>query len=527
MRKRIGNGIIWYLQAFPYPDKACSDSIAYGQIQIPGGEGMDKRMTEQSIQRLLDVSIALSAERDREKFLSLALDTAISVADCDGGTLYLLEDGMLRFSRMRTISLKIRQDSQHDENALPPVPMDPRFVCAWAAIHRETVNIPDVRNSGSYDFSGALDYDRITGYHTVSMLVVPLMGNKGELAGVMQLINAVNWGRIIPFPAAVEQLVSALASQTAACIQNIQYAKQIDALLDSLVDAMTTAIDDRTPYNANHSRNMAKCAECFLDWAAENDPAWQWTADHRRAFLLSVKLHDVGKLVTPGSVMNKDSRLGNRLPFIEERFRRMNLLGRIAFLEGRLTQAEYLAREEENRAALDRIRQLNRAPYLTGEDIRWAGDLAGRSFQNEDGIPEPVVTQEERDCLQIRRGTLTDGEREKMQAHVTETRRILEQVRFPPEFRDVPVWADGHHELLDGTGYPDHLAADRIPAEIRLITILDIFDSLVADDRPYKKGKTPEEAFGILQSMAEEGKLDAELLRLYKASGAWEKTYRK
>ena len=158
-------------------------------------------------------------------------------------------------------------------------------------------------------------------------------------------------------------------------------------------------------------------------------------------------------------------------------------------------------------------------------DIRWTEDLAQQTFTDERGTAEPLLTPEEAACLRIQRGTLTDPERQMMEAHASETGRILDQVRFPPEYRNVPFWAAAHHEYPDGSGYPEHLAGRQIPTEVRLMTILDIFDSLVAADRPYKKARTAEEAFGILKGMEAQGKLDAALLEKFERSGAWKEIY--
>ena len=482
-------------------------------------------MTEQDIERLLEVSVALTLERDKEKFLSLVLDETMQAARCDGGTLYLLENGILRFIRMVTVSRGIRQCGDGDPIALPPVPMEPQYVCAWTAINGKLVNIPDVRESGIYDFSGTLKYDRMIGYRTKSMLVVPMTGSKGGMIGVMQLINAMEGEKVVPFSSDIEQLVSALASQAAACILNMRYADQVNALMDSLVDAMTTAIDDRTPYNANHSRNMAGCAERFLNWAGKNNPEWQWTTDHIRSFLLSVKLHDVGKMVTPLSVMDKHSRLGEKLSSVEERFRRMDLLDQISFLKGRITEEQWLNNTETRKAELAGIRRLNTAGVLSEEDIEWVNGLAQRTFTDENGTAERMLTAEEAECLRIRCGTLTGRERQIMEGHVAETSHILEQVQFPEEYRNVPFWAAAHHEYLDGSGYPNHLTAERIPREVRLMTILDVFDSLVASDRPYKEARTPGEALEILKEMEARGKLDSGILGLFIRSRAWEETY--
>ncbi len=482
-------------------------------------------MTNHDMEQLLEVCVALTSEQDNEKFLTLVLDAAMSVARCDGGTLYLLEDGSLKFSRMMTKSLGIRQGGHDDPISLPPVPLEPQYVCAWAAIRQRIVNIPDVRNSRTYDFSGTLRYDRMTGYCTRSMLVIPMIGKNGNIIGVMQLINAMDQGKVVPFSGDMEQLVSALVSQAAACIVNMRYACQVNDLLDSLVDALTTAIDDRTPYNAKHTRNMTGCAERFLAWAKEHDPEWEWTADHVRAFLLSVKLHDVGKLITPRSVMNKETRLGDKMARIEERFRRFALLDRIALLEGRITEECCRERTKSREDILSGIRRMNVAPVLTEEDIQWAADLAAQFVRNEDGAGEPVLTQEEAECLRIRRGTLTDSERHVMETHVTGTAHILEHVRFPAEYGAAAFWAANHHEYLDGSGYPHHLTADEIPIEVRLMTVLDIFDSLVAADRPYKKAVTPEKAFEILKDMGEQGKLDNGLISMFGQSEAWKGVY--
>lgn len=473
-------------------------------------------------EKLMAVSIALTEEQDRKKFLSMVLDVSMETAHCDGGTLYLLEEGVLRFTRMRTLSLHLRQGGDDEPISLPPVPMKPQYVCAWAALQRRMVNIPDVRQSEAYDFTGTIEYDRLTGYQTKSMLVVPLTGSKGETIGVMQLINAMDGEKVIPFTTEVEQIINALASQIAACIQNMRFAWQVEALMDSLVDAMTTAIDDRTAYNANHSRNMAKWAERFLDWAEKKDPSWVWTSDHRRAFILSVKLHDVGKLVTPLSVMNKESRLGELTGQVEERFRRWNLLDRIDCLEGRISHEELQERLETRHNALDRIQRMNRADKLDAADLQWTAELAQQSRMDENGKPETLLSRKEADCLLIQRGTLTKKERQMMEAHVTETACILQQVQFPPEYSEILHWTAAHHEYLDGTGYPNHLKGEQLPQEVRLLTILDIFESLMASDRPYKKAKTAGESMEILKRMAAQGKLDAGILELFEQSKVWE-----
>jgi len=479
---------------------------------------IDRKMT-----RFLKICLALSAERDREKLLSMILDTAMDITSCDAGTLYLLEEDGLHFCRMVTRSQHIRQGGHADPITLPPVPMEPTYICAWAVLENQAINVPDVHHDSRFDFSGSLRYDAMTGYHTDTMLVVPLANDKGVLIGAMQLINAMDEeGAVIPFSRNVELLVSAIASQAAISMTNMRYAEQITALLDSLVSALSTAIDQRTPYNANHTRNMVHYGEAFLDWLDGTDGPWKFSADGRRAFLMSVWLHDVGKLVVPLEVMDKESRLGPSLERMEGRFGTMLLLDKIALLEGRMTQEGYQAAVEEKTAALELIRRVNGAGFLPDDTLAQIQALAGRTYVDAEGREQPWITAEELTALSVRKGTLTAQERSIMESHVVMTASILENVAFPKEYAAVPLWAGAHHELLNGKGYPRHLGGEDIPREVRLLTILDVFDALTAKDRPYKPGMPVERALGILHSMVEEGAVDGEILSLFEQSKAWE-----
>ena len=481
-------------------------------------------MTAQDTRRFLALSLALTGERDREALLSSILDTAMEVSRCDAGTLYLLEDDGLHFCRMVTLSQGTRQGGHADPISLPPVPLEEKYVCSWVALHQESINVPDVRNDTHFDFTGSLRYDAMTGYRTVSMLVVPMRNDKGEMIGVTQLINATDGkGNVIPFDPEVELLVSAISSQAAISITNMQYSEQITALLDSLVGALSTAIDERSPYNANHTRNMVRLGERFLDWLDRTGQDWHFDADDRRSFLMSVWLHDVGKLVVPLEVMDKQSRLAGQLGEVEQRFVRMGLLSRIALLEGRISPEAHDAAARERDEALAFIRRIDTAGFLPDADLEALERIAARSFTDETGKAQPWLTPEEAHCLSVRKGTLTDEERSIMQSHVVVTGRILSHVQFPKSYARVPHWAAAHHELLNGSGYPAHLRAEDIPREVRLLTILDVFEALTARDRPYKPPMPAEKALSILDSMVSEGAVDAGVLELFKASRVWEK----
>ena len=480
-------------------------------------------MKQTALRRFLEVCTALSSERDREALLSTILDTAMDLASCDAGTLYLLEEDGLHFCRMVTRSKGVRQGSHEGPIILPPVPLEPQYVSALAALSGEVIHVADVRNDARFDFSGSLRYDAMTGYVTRNMLVVPMTNDRGERIGVMQLINALSpAGRPVPFGAEAEQLIPALASLSAISITNMQYAEQITDLLDSLIGALSQAIDERSPYNANHTRNMVRYAEAFLDYLERIGHPWAFDREKRRTFLMSVWLHDVGKLAVPPEVMDKESRLGPALPPVRERLRVIGLLGELARLRGELDgeAAAGLAAELAGAAAL--IDRVNAADYLSDELLQQVDRLAEKTYRDENGVLLPWITEEEHTALSIRKGTLTAAERRVMEGHVVVTGRILSQVAFPKEYAQVPVWAAAHHEQLNGKGYPGHLTAEEIPPEVRLLTVLDVFDALTARDRPYKPAMPPEKALSILHSMVDEGSLDGGILKLFEESKAWE-----
>lgn len=327
----------------------------------------------------------------------------------------------------------------------------------------------------------------------------------------------------------------------------IEYAQKITLMLDSFVQALSTAIEERSNYNANHTRNMVRMASAFIDWLnktdqdltmqsqTDQDPTtptaqdqtnqsqtWHFDEVQKHAFLMSIWLHDVGKLIVPLEIMDKATRLGAAVEQIDGRFDRIRLLDRICLLEGKITQAEYDARQEERSRILNLIHRIDRCGFLSDEDAAAVLRMAELTYTEEDGAQTPLLTKRETDMLLIRRGTLTEEERRTMQSHVAVTRRILSQVHFPEEYASVTEWASEHHELLNGTGYPDHKAEDVIPREVRLLTILDIFEALTAKDRPYKKPVPVPKAFEILHGMALEGSVDGTVLALFEKSRAWE-----
>ncbi len=480
-------------------------------------------MNKTHMAKFLDICLAISSERDRESLLSAILDTAMELNRCDAGTLYLLEDDGLHFCRMVTKSQNVRQGGHDAPISLPPVPLQDNYIAAYAVMHGCSVRIDDVRSDNRFDFSGAKRYDDMTGYYTGTMLAVPLRNDKGEIIGALQLINALDEdGEIAPFDPDMQDISEAAASLAAISLTNMQYTEQIKQLLNSLVSALSTAIDERTPYNANHTRNMVRYAERFLDRLSEENHPLAFDEGKRAAFIMSVWLHDVGKLVVPLDVMDKNSRLGPALDKIRERFRVIGLLARLDAARGRCSKEESEAKIAELAADMSFIESVNNKGFMPDDDLVKVDALAAKSFTDEEGSERPFLLPEELVCLRIRKGTLSEEERRIMESHVLITGRILEKVYFPKSYARVAEWASAHHELLNGKGYPRGIKAEDIPFEVRLLTVLDVFDALTARDRPYKPPMPAEKAFAILHDMAKDGGIDEDILKLFEESKAWE-----
>ncbi len=488
-------------------------------------------MRQDEMKKVLEMGVLLSAERDPNRLLDRILSDVMELARCDGGTLYLLDGDVLRFKIMRTDSLGTHAGGDGRDPDLPPVKLRKENVCALSLLEDRTVCIRDVYHDPTADFSGPIAYDAMTGYHTQSMLVVPLKGREGERIGVLQLINALDEaGNVCAFSEEMVLVLESVASQAAVTIQNVRYIREIRELFRSFVRAMSAAIDERSPYNANHSRRMAECGGRFIDFlnaqAEAEGRERPFSPQHREELVMSIWLHDIGKLTTPLEVMDKAERLSPpQKAEIRHRLETIRLRGRIDCLEGRISETARDALEAETRQTEQAIEEMSAAGFLPDEKLAWLAAVRERTYTDEDGQERPWLTDKEYAMLSIRKGTLSPEERKVMENHVVVTDKLLSQIKFPTELSHVRQWAAAHHELLNGSGYPAHLTREAIPTEVRILTILDIFDALVADDRPYKPGMPAEKALSILEDMANrEGKLDPDLTARFRASRCWEGT---
>ena len=214
-------------------------------------------------------------------------------------------------------------------------------------------------------------------------------------------------------------------------------------------------------------------------------------------------LHDIGKMAVPLSVMNKATRLGGRENDIEKRLELIRLKAQIEMLLGNKDEAWYEDIKGKTEEAWEMVLKVNAAGFVDDETRKELERILDYSYGDTS-----FFTDEEKMCLRIVKGTLTEEERKVMESHVTITTKILSKVHFNRYFKNSPVYAGQHHECLNGKGYPNGLTAEELSVDARIMAVADICDALLATDRPYKKPIPMEKAFDIMRDMAQNGNID-------------------
>lgn len=291
--------------------------------------------------------------------------------------------------------------------------------------------------------------------------------------------------------------------------------KELKGLLYSMAEAMTEAIDQRTPYNGSHTRHVSvycvELAEYVNAQYKKKRTKLHLKSQEINQLKLAALLHDVGKMSVPLEILDKPTRLGAHRNEIMTRLEKIELLYRLDQAEGYKPKEMVQKELEYIETVRDFVEEMDKKEFLPEEDKEKISELSREYYEYSDGVRLPFLTEEEIECLMIPKGTLTEEEMEQVHEHATYTDEILEHIQFGKDYSKVRQIAASHHELLNGQGYPRHLQGEEIDLATRILTICDVYDALTADDRPYKKAKTKEQTFMILDIMAKDGEIDSEL----------------
>ena len=505
-------------------------------------------LRSREIGELTQIGVALGSERDLEKVLDLILTQARRITQSDGGSLYLVDEK----DSQRLRFLRTQNHSKHNIPFIEfTIPRDRMSLAGYAATTGEPLVIDDAYFlPPDVEYTINRSFDERYGYRTKSMLVIPMKDHKEEIIGVLQLINrkrdfeallttAEDVDRqVVPYSKRAVELVTALAGQAAVSIENSQLYKKIENMFEGFVQAAVTAIEQRDPTTFGHSGRVAgytvKLAE-VVD-SADDGPYRhvRFTAEQLREIRYAGYLHDFGKVGVREQVLVKAKKLyppdleliKQRHAFIRRSLESEHWRRRAVYLEtqGREGYEETLAALQAAHAKeitdldefLAMVLKANEPTLLPEGNFEEIKTIAALTYEGLAGDPQPLLTSEEARFLAIRKGTLDETERLEIESHVTHTYKFLQEIPWTRELQQIPIIAFGHHEKLDGTGYPRRISGDAIPIQTRMMTISDIYDALTAQDRQYKPAVAPQRALDILaQEFIQRGQLDTELFRLF------------
>jgi len=487
----------------------------------------------QRLEQLNSIGASLSAERDINRLLEAILAAAKTITRADGGSLYrLTEERTLRFEIVRTTSLKYYLGGTTGN----PVPFYPiqlykdgkpnhSMVAAYAALTGKTVNIADAYTAEGFDFSGTRAFDSKTGYRSKSFLTVPMRNHENETIGVLQLINAQDprSGEIVAFSASDQRLAESLASQAAIALTNRMLINQLEQLFESFINLINSAIDEKSPYTGGHCQRVPVLTMLLAEAVNETreGPLSEFSMSEKDRYELKIAglLHDCGKVTTPVHVVDKATKLEaiyDRIHLIDTRFEVLK----------RDLELESLKKKIGEKQLRDRLRELEDdrrfvhacnigGERMRDEDIERVRRIGQYRWRDVSGHEANFLTDDEVKNLTIRAGTLTPEERQIINHHIVATIKMLEALPWPKHLTKVAEYAGGHHERMDGKGYPRGLTREQMSVQARCMGIADIFEALTAKDRPYKKGKTLSESLEILGRMKLNNHVDPDLFDIF------------
>jgi HD-GYP domain-containing protein (c-di-GMP phosphodiesterase class II) len=494
----------------------------------------------------------MTTERDVDKLLGVILEKSRFVTGADAGSIYIVEhqgsQPLLRFKLTQNDSVSF--DSREFT-----IPLSDRSIAGSAALGKKKLNIPDVYDlpkGGTVYFDPS--FDRRTGYFTRSMLVAPLISQRDEVIGVIQLINKKRdptqkllaredvEQQVIAFDDRSEELLGMLAAQAGVSLETAMLYEEIRQLFEGFVKASVEAIESRDPTTSGHSRRVADLTiELAKVVDAETSGPYQgasFTLEDLRELEYASLLHDFGKIGVREKVLVKAKKLyADRLELVRSRFDFVSrsievdvLARKVSLLEaGAKREAiEALDRElAERRAELDAsweaVVAANEPTVLSSGDFARIEAIARETYADLRGEVRTLLDEGEVTALKVKQGSLTNEEFDEIRSHVTHTFKFLSRIPWGKSLRRVPLIAGAHHERLNGTGYPHRLKAEEIPVQSKMMSVSDIYDALTASDRPYKKAVPIERALDILQFSVRDGHIDADLVRIFKEARIWER----
>lgn len=505
------------------------------------------RLKEQ-ISELSDIGQLLSSIHDRTTLLEVIVEKAKAFTNADGGVFFLKENSQLHYTVLQNESMELRCGGTTGKTIdIPPIELRQSSVSAFVAMQGRSLNIPDLYNSDIIDFKIDKLFDQLTNYYTQSLLAVPIRDHDYEIIGILLLLNAQDpkTGEIVSFSPERENLIEALVAHASMAIGKIDSIAETENLFEAFVQVMASAIDEKSPATGGHIRRVSDLTLFMAEKVDKVDSGCFKDIHFDDAKMHELRLaswmHDIGKVTTPVEIMEKAKKLQTlfdrsqhvdlRMKYILERIQNTILQQKVDLLTKGAAEKDIEDLDAKAQTINVRIYEIRNflqrcnEPYepLSDRDIERLTAIADLTFLNEEGQLEPYLTADELENLSIRCGSITEGEREIMKEHAYITLKMLEQIPFTRNLKNIPIIAASHHEFINGKGYPLGLKGEEIPFEARLMAVVDIAEALTADDRPYKKSMPLTEVYKILRKMASKEQLDNDLVEFFINENIYEK----
>jgi len=504
------------------------------------------------IAHLNEIGIALSSEKNTDKLFEMILDAGKKITNADGRTLYMKnQDGNLDFKILLNETMNTHVGGTSGvEIPFYPVKLwldehtpNHANVSAYVALTGKTVHIDDAYEEDGFDFSGTKGFDKKTGFRSKSFLTVPLKNHEDDIIGVMQLINARDKEEnVIHFSDEMQEQVESIASQGAVALTNKKLVEELKTLFEAFIKLIAVAIDKKSPYTGGHCERVPIITMMLADAVEKVDYGkykdFSMNDDERYELYIAAWLHDCGKVATPPHVVDKGTKLEtiyDRIGLIDTRFEILRRDAKIKYLEQKAglfeaTEETIQKIEDDYRAQLKQIDEdqafiklVNHGGEFMEKDLQERVlDIAKYPYI-ENGVEKPFLSADEVTNLNIPKGTLTDEERTIINDHIVITIDMLEKLPYPKQLKNVPEFAGGHHEKMDGTGYPKGLKGDQMSVQAKMMAIADIYEALTAADRPYKDGKKISQAMRIMGYMKNDYHIDPDLFEIFVKEGIYKK----
>ena len=503
-------------------------------IHINTGEIETDMLSHTKFQRIMDINLELANELDKDKLFEMILTLTRELTHSDAGTLYIKskDKKYLDFKVVQNKSLNIFMGGTKGDITWNSLPLylengeeNKSMVAVVSALENKIINIEDVYNTKDYNFDGTKDFDKQTGYRSKSMLVIPLTNHENDVIGVIQLINkTLNRSELSIYDKADERVIKALSAQAAMALTNSQLILSLEGFLDAFVSTIASAIDAKSKHTLKHITKISKLAPMIAKAIHEDKTIYKnikYTKNDFKEIELAAKMHDIGKISMPESIIDKATKLQLMIDGIELIKERMEILKRdyeIALLKNEITQFEYENKLKILESDIKFVERINfGSEFMKKEDLERIEQISHHKYL-KNGIKTSLITKNERYNLSIEKGTLTKEEKAVMNSHAKLSYDMLTALPFPKKYENVVHIAVNHHEKLNGKGYPRGLKEDELVLEDRIMILADIFEALTASDRPYKGAKKLSEVFKILGFMAKDNEIDAQLLEFFKNS---------